>query len=214
MGKDPAFLFYSQDFIVGVQTMCFEDRGKYITILSQMHQQGRMNEETIRFLVGNVSVMLKSKFSIDENGFWYNARLEEEISKRVSFVESRRANGLKGGRPNKASGKPNAKPSGKARKKLVENENENENKDVFYRSFNHLSISEEEYKKLTDIGYSKRQIDDILDRIENYKDNKKYKSLYLTAKTWLKKETPENKANDFFDVDNYRKQLESESDEQ
>jgi hypothetical protein len=51
MAKDPAFLFYSQDFIVGVQTMPFEDRGKYITILCQMHQQGRLDEETIRTLV-------------------------------------------------------------------------------------------------------------------------------------------------------------------
>ena len=67
MAKDPAFLFYSQDFIVGVQTMDFEDRGKYITLLAQMHQQGRMDEKTIRFLVGSVSDNLKNKFAIDKN---------------------------------------------------------------------------------------------------------------------------------------------------
>jgi hypothetical protein len=53
MAKDPAFLFYSSDFIVGTQTMNWEDRGKYITILALMHQQGRMDDETIRFLVGS-----------------------------------------------------------------------------------------------------------------------------------------------------------------
>ena len=78
MAKDPAFLFYSQDFIVGVQTMPFEDRGKYITILAQMHQQGRLSEETIRFLVGSVSDMLRLKFKVDEKGLWYNERLESE----------------------------------------------------------------------------------------------------------------------------------------
>lgn len=63
------------------------------------HQKGHLSEETIRFLVGSVSVMLKSKFLQDENGLWYNERLEKEISARVNFVNSRRTNGLKGGRP-------------------------------------------------------------------------------------------------------------------
>lgn len=109
MAKDPAFLFYSQDFIVGVQTLPFEDRGKYITILCQMHQQGRMDEETIRFIVGSVSVKLKAKFMIDENGNWYNERLEAETIKRNKFTESRRDNGKMGGRPKKD--KPKGKPT-------------------------------------------------------------------------------------------------------
>lgn len=101
MAKDPAFLFYSQDFFVGCATLSFEDKGKYIHILCLMHQQGRLDEETIRFSVGNVSVKLKSKFLLDENGFWYNKRLEEEIEKRNNFTKSRRDNGSKGGRPKK-----------------------------------------------------------------------------------------------------------------
>lgn len=129
MSKDPAFLFYSSDFLTGIVTMTFEDRGKYITLLSVMHQKGRLSEETIWFVVGSVSVMLKSKFLIDENGLWYNKRLEEEIFKRENFVESRRSNGCKGGRPKKEKtyNKPYAKPSGKPTNNLHENENENEN---------------------------------------------------------------------------------------
>lgn len=90
-------------------TMNFEDRGKYITILALMHQQGRMNEETIRFLVGSISDNLKVKFRIDENGMWYNEKLEDEIRKRAKFAESRRENGKKGGR--KASAEPSGLPS-------------------------------------------------------------------------------------------------------
>jgi len=62
-------------------------------------------------------------------------------------------------------------------------------KDI-YRSFAHLSMSLEQFKKL-EIDYNKQQIDSCLDSIENFKNNKKYKSLYLTAKNWLKKE-PKN----------------------
>ena len=184
MAKDPAFLFYSQDFIVGTNTMNFEDRGKYITILAQMHQQGRLDEETISFLVGSISVKLKNKFSIDENDLWYNKRLEEESIKRSAFIESRRENGKKGGRPSKASGKPSAK----AKHKLPVNEDENEIKDNIYRSFVHLSITDIEVEKLKKPGYTIQQIDSILDAIENFKGNNKYTSLYLTAKKWLLKE--------------------------
>jgi len=124
--KDPAFLFYTQDFIVGVQTMNFEERGKYITILSLMHQQGRMSEETISFLVGCISVNLKSKFCVDENGLWYNKRLETETEKRKKFIESRVVNGKLGGRPK--DGKiPIGKPLGLASANLIENEIEIEN---------------------------------------------------------------------------------------
>ena len=59
-----------------------------------------------------------------------------------------------------------------------------------YRSFAHLSMSLEQFKKL-EVDYTKQQIDSCLDSIENFKNNKKYKSLYLTAKNWLKKE-PKN----------------------
>ena len=56
-----------------------------------------------------------------------------------------------------------------------------------YRSFAHLSMSLEHFEKLQQ-DYTKQQIDDTLDAIENFKNNKKYKSLYLTCKNWLKKE--------------------------
>lgn len=61
-------------------------------------------------------------------------------------------------------------------------------KDI-YRSFAHLSMSKDELHKLL-TTYSQEDVDDILDAIENYKDNKKFKSLYLTAKKWLKKNEP------------------------
>lgn len=98
--KDPAFLFYSEKWIVGTTTMSFEDRGKYITILALMHQNGGiLDTETIRLLVGSVSVTLQKKFIVDADGFWHNGRLDKEIENRKNFVESRQKNGKLGGRP-------------------------------------------------------------------------------------------------------------------
>lgn len=128
MAKDPAFLFYSQDFFVGVQLMSFEDRGKYITLLCLMHQHGRLSEETIWLSVGSVSVSLKAKFQVDENGLWYNERLENEVEKRSKYTESRRENGSKGGRPKREKGnkKPSKNHMDKHMGSHMENENDNE----------------------------------------------------------------------------------------
>lgn len=67
------------------------------------------------------------------------------------------------------------------------NVNDNVNVINKYRAFAHLSMSIDEFKKL-EVDYTKQQIDNALDSIENFKQNTKYKSLYLTCKNWLSKE--------------------------
>ena len=134
--KDPAFLFYPSDFLVGVSDLTMEERGQYITLLCLQHSKGRLSEKNIKIAIGSVSPDVLAKFTKDEDGYYYNIRLEFEIEKRENYTESRRINGLKGGRPKKTETeeKPYAfenkticKPYGKAYENHSENENINRN---------------------------------------------------------------------------------------
>ena len=68
-----------------------------------------------------------------------------------------------------------------------DSDKDNDKEKDIYRRFAHFSISVEQFKKLNK-DYSQDQINSVLEAIENFKQNTKYKSLYLTAKNWLKKE--------------------------
>lgn len=134
MAKDPAFLFYSQDFFLGTATLSFQDRGKFITLMCIMHQQGRMAKEDITSMVGELSTALSKKFEIDENGLYYNVRLEKEIELRRAFVETRRTNGKQGGRPKKPNGLPLGSASGKPSEKPLAHPKEDEDEDEIVNS--------------------------------------------------------------------------------
>lgn len=61
-------------------------------------------------------------------------------------------------------------------------------KNNIHTSFAHLKITNDEFDKLLNLGYTEFDIINIFEKIENYKQNTKYKSLYLTSKNWLEKE--------------------------
>jgi hypothetical protein len=72
---------------------------------------------------------------------------------------------------------------------IAVNVNDNVSVINIYRRFANLILTNDEFNKLLE-KYSKQQIDSILNDIENYKGNTKYKSLYLTAVKWLQKNQP------------------------
>lgn len=91
MAKDPAFLFYSSDFLSGTLTMPMEERGQYITLLAVMHQCGRLTIEEMETVLHKPALPgVLRKFKKDSENKYYNERLEAEKSKRGVFVESRR----------------------------------------------------------------------------------------------------------------------------
>lgn len=204
MAKDPAFLFYTNDFISGTQFFSDEQVGIYVRILCAMHQHGRLNEKQVLQISKTYDEDIMCKFDQDEDKKYFNPRLEEEISKRNKYTESRRNNRLK-----KDMTQDMTEHMNNHMIEHMDNENENEidnnnKKEVIVYSEEFLKfnewlknnapsvlklkepITEEQFKKLKQ--FDKKSTADILIAMHNKKDLvKKYTSAYLTLTNWIKR---------------------------
>ena len=123
--KDPAFLFYSSDFLTGTMLMTDEQVGKYIRLLCLQHQKGHLLKEHMINICKSYDKDIFDKFRIDENGLYYNERLRIEIEKRSKYCESRRANRISANKDNHM-----LEHMSTHMYTHMENENENINKDI------------------------------------------------------------------------------------
>lgn len=95
MAKDPAFPFYTQDFITGTMFMSNEQVGIYIRLLCAQHQHGGfISKNAFESMVGKENGIIREKFIECEDGF-YNARLMKEMVKRRKKSCNLSANALK-----------------------------------------------------------------------------------------------------------------------
>ena len=130
--KDPAFLFYSSDFLTGTMFMSNEQIGLYIRMLCAQHQHGgRIDTNVLRTqcdLITNGHIVY-SKFKHDERGS-YNERLEIEMERRRE--KSRKAAESVANRWNKKDKTNTLQGEYESNTNVLrsENENENENRNV------------------------------------------------------------------------------------
>ena len=87
--KNPVVLWYPGDYLVGTMGMTWEEKGRYVELLNLQHQKGHLD---IKRLMPDCPAEVLAKFVQDEDGLWYNIRMEEEQIKRSKFVQSRRNN--------------------------------------------------------------------------------------------------------------------------
>ena len=89
MAKDPAVLFYPNDFLGGVKYMSMEDRGKYITLLCDQFVSGHIPEDHMLFVCLTHDSPVIKKFIKDDKGLYYNERMELEKELRLNYCKSR-----------------------------------------------------------------------------------------------------------------------------
>ena len=61
MSKDPAFLFYSSDFLTGTMFLSDEQTGRFIKLLCVQHQKGRLSE---KHMLNIFKTMIESQFCL------------------------------------------------------------------------------------------------------------------------------------------------------
>ena len=127
MAKDPAFLFYSSDFLTGTMFWTNEQIGLYIRMLCAQHQHnGRIDTNVLRTQCDSITNgdVVYSKFKHDIDGS-YNERLQIEMDKRKQ--KSIKASESVNKRWNKEKNKLYDSNTNVLRS---ENENENVNEDI------------------------------------------------------------------------------------
>ena len=100
MSKSPAFQFYAADFMIGIMGMTDEEVGIYIKMLSTQWLHGSLPncKKTIKKMINSRKVpseMVMRKFSISDDGFLRNERMEKVREKQKSFAETRKENANK-----------------------------------------------------------------------------------------------------------------------
>lgn len=93
--KDPAFLFYPNDWLGGTMGMTYEEKGAYIDALVMQWNCHRIANADAKWMLGDALwERVKKKFKEDSQGF-YNERLEIEIQKRSQYSSIQKDNALK-----------------------------------------------------------------------------------------------------------------------
>ena len=91
MGRDPAFLFYPNDYLGGTMGFSILDHGSYILTLIYQFNHGKFSENEIKNLIGDSWEKIRPKFK-EENGLFFNQRLQNEIEKRKKHSEKQKEN--------------------------------------------------------------------------------------------------------------------------
>jgi hypothetical protein len=89
--KDPAVLFYTQDFLTGTFLMTDAQVGKYIRLLCLQQQNGGLTEKEMMRVCGEKDDEIWAKFDFSD-GHYFNKRMALEANKRKNYTASRVAN--------------------------------------------------------------------------------------------------------------------------
>jgi len=179
MAKDPAFLFYPGDYVSGTMGMTFEEKGAYMDLLMLQFNRGHMNTHMIQHTVGHLWEQVKCKFIQDQEGLWYNIRLDVEKDKRKTFTESRR-NNMKP--KNKSKDEPSYETHMQPHMDShMENVNEDINKDI---NINKSKCSFEQVYEYMSLRIGTNQAKIEAEKFVNYYESNGWKVGKNPMKSW------------------------------
>ena len=182
MAKDPAFLFYSNDFLSGTFTMSDEQVGKYIRLLCLQHQKYELSEKDMLNICKSYDEDIYCKFTVIA-GKYFNERLRNEAERRKAYSLSRKENreSTKNSLKIKKEQK-NGKTVSKSYVKHMETETETENrtKDKDKRAGKKILFSETEYyndfpkfkEKFLTEKYKQYDAEHYFEAVKNWSDGK------------------------------------------
>ena len=194
MANDPAFLFYTGDFVTGTQFFTDAQVGVYIRLLMAQHQHGHLSEKQFKHICTDMDVDVVEKFENDADGKFFNKRLDDEIIKRKKHSENQKINISK--RWNKQPVDlvdTNDIPNEYQNDTMViplENRNENENEDIIKKESKieiskSVLVTASEFEKLKEkFGHGFLW---AVEKLSNYKlsSGKMYKSDYHALIGWV-----------------------------
>lgn len=186
--KSPAFQFYSSDFMTGTTFMTNEEVGAYIRCLCMQHQKGHLKEKEMQQICLNQEVLesVMNHYKQDDEGLFYNERLDFEKEKSRKYSESRAKNRAKKDNISKTydnTYEKDMKNICNSYDKHMEDEEEDINKEYiinYYINNINTNISSIEYSKLEEyINIFSNDLRIIVYGIEYCKMYKAYSINYL-----------------------------------
>ena len=139
--KDPAVLFYFQDFLVGTEFMTDDEVGKYIRILCHQADKGVLSLLQLeRICKSEVPEAIIEKLKQNGDGKYYQERMKNEKEKREKFCKHQSENIKKRWDKSEYHGNTNVLPLG----------NENINEDI------NIDIRKVQFEKFWNL-YDKKQ---------------------------------------------------------
>lgn len=94
MAKDPAVLWYYRDYLSGTEEMTWAEQGAYARLLNKQADKGHLSLDSIKKILKRDFLILwpgiAQKFLQDDEGNFYNDRMDLEISKRCKNSKAQR----------------------------------------------------------------------------------------------------------------------------
>jgi len=170
-------LLLTANFVKGKFQGVDVERGQLVTGIKKLNADTGISEQSIRTcikrlkLTGEITTKSTNEFTVITI-VKYNDY--QQYEKKLTIKQTTKST--------------NGEQTANIPSTTIEEGKEEERRRNIYREFSHLSISNDDNKKLLDSGYTQQQLDSVYNNIENYRKNKNYSSLYLTSINWLKKE--------------------------